>query len=196
MAQTVPPMPIAPNKETRMGTKKNTSQPPAPQPRQRKSRSTQAKREFAIRLGNQIRDLRTERGLTIDEMAAKIASSNAYISRLERGHIISPGMDVLTRIAKVLNVPVYTLTGESGPRRSEVDVIVTSLQERVTPEQLMEFARAAVELSEEDALLLWNQTVMLAGALHERRRLERMQARQRLAELKHMRDDGESPLTQ
>ena len=59
-------------------------------------------------LGERIRSLRTDRALTVRQLAAGAAVSPALISQVERG-INDPSLDTLRRIAEVLQVPLFDL---------------------------------------------------------------------------------------
>jgi transcriptional regulator with XRE-family HTH domain len=65
------------------------------------------------RIAARVRALRTERGMTLDAMAAKCDVSRSMISLVERGES-SPTAVVLERIATGLGVSLATLFEESG----------------------------------------------------------------------------------
>lgn len=67
-------------------------------------------------LGERIRQLRTERGWSQDELAAHVGSDARGISRYENGRI-TPSLDVLVRIAEVFNTSLDYLAVEGTPRR-------------------------------------------------------------------------------
>ncbi len=58
------------------------------------------------RLGEQIRRLRIQRGLTQQTLADKAGLSRIYIAKLEAGERISPSLPVLERIAKAFGARV------------------------------------------------------------------------------------------
>ena len=62
----------------------------------------------ALRLGQQIRALRTGAGLTLKSLADRVGVSASLISQVERG-IASPSVTTLRLIAASLNVPVAAL---------------------------------------------------------------------------------------
>jgi transcriptional regulator with XRE-family HTH domain len=64
-------------------------------------------------VGRSIRKLRESRGLTGEQLAARIGSDKGTISRIERGEA---GLSVerLQKIAAVLGVPVSELLAESN----------------------------------------------------------------------------------
>lgn len=63
------------------------------------------------RLGDRIRELRRERGLTQEELGARANVSAIHVSNIERGEI-DAGLDVIERIATALNVPLGALVGQ------------------------------------------------------------------------------------
>jgi transcriptional regulator with XRE-family HTH domain len=62
-------------------------------------------------LGLVIKQLRTARGLTQEQVAKKAGVSKNYITMLEGGKRTSPSLDVLRRLAKAFGVPVTELLG-------------------------------------------------------------------------------------
>lgn len=52
-----------------------------------------------------LKDIRKEKGLTQDDLAAAVGVKRAVISKYENGSI-SPSLDMLEKIAEALNVPV------------------------------------------------------------------------------------------
>ena len=56
-------------------------------------------------IGSRIRQYRTERGITQEDLAFQINTSAAYISNIERG-IKKPSLQKLTEIAEVMHVTV------------------------------------------------------------------------------------------
>ena len=56
-------------------------------------------------LGQEIRELRTELGMSLREFARRLGLSAAYVSDVEHGRR-HPSMDVLKRMSAVLNVSV------------------------------------------------------------------------------------------
>lgn len=61
-----------------------------------------------LSIGQKIRDLRNEKGMTLGDMAAKIDVSPSLISQLERGGV-NPSISLLKLIADVLGVPLFSL---------------------------------------------------------------------------------------
>ncbi|MCR4391763.1 MAG: helix-turn-helix domain-containing protein [Candidatus Acetothermia bacterium] len=59
-------------------------------------------------LGQRLRELRLQKGLTLQELAAKIGKSESYLSKLEHGKI-NPSLTSLKKIADALGRPVVHL---------------------------------------------------------------------------------------
>ena len=76
------------------------------------------------RLGERVRSLRRERGLTLDDLAARSGVSRAMISKLERGEK-SPTLVVAAKVADGLGVGLPQLVGAQEKKR----VVVTRRRE-------------------------------------------------------------------
>ena len=59
----------------------------------------------SVALGNDVRNLRKSRGLTLAELSLKMGRSVGFLSQVERG-ISSPSIDDLRTIAGALDIPV------------------------------------------------------------------------------------------
>lgn len=62
-------------------------------------------------IGDQIKRVREERGLSVTELAELAAVSPGYVGKLERGDIASPGFLPVQRIAAALDVTMDALAG-------------------------------------------------------------------------------------
>ena len=62
-------------------------------------------------IGEKIKFIRTEKGITGKELAEKAEVTPGYISQIER-NLISPSLSVLMRIAEVLEIPLVSLFTE------------------------------------------------------------------------------------
>ena len=69
------------------------------------------------RVGLNVRAVRTERGLSQEELAFNCRVHRTYISGVERG-VRNPTIVVLEKIATALEVPASRLLAEVGPTRS------------------------------------------------------------------------------
>jgi len=88
-------------------------------------RSLESSLTSALALGQDIRNMRKSRGMTLSELALKISRSVGFISQLERG-ISSPSIDDLRAIAHALEVPVSWFFAHENINESERGVIVRS----------------------------------------------------------------------
>ena len=55
--------------------------------------------------GLRIRELRTEQGMTLSQLASQSGLSEGMISQVERG-ITDPSLETLRKISRVLNLPL------------------------------------------------------------------------------------------
>jgi len=69
-------------------------------------------------IGQKIRDLRNEKGLTLGDLAKKIKVSPSLISQLERGGV-NPSISLLKMIADTLLIPLSSLLGEEEGKPEE-----------------------------------------------------------------------------
>jgi transcriptional regulator with XRE-family HTH domain len=83
--------------------------------RSRSTRSARARSDGPVaaiqrddELGRRIRTLRTERGLTLTGLAARVGITRSFLSSVERG-VAYPSLLVLRSIAAALEVPVFML---------------------------------------------------------------------------------------
>ena len=67
----------------------------------------------ASQIGERVRQLREEKGYSIQTLAAKSGMKRPNLSRLEHGHH-QPSIETLERIAKALEVPVFNLVAIRG----------------------------------------------------------------------------------
>jgi len=72
-----------------------------------------------LSIGQKIRDLRNERGMTLGDLAEKIRVSPSLISQLERGGI-NPSISLLKSIVDVLGTSLSSLLGEEEKNPQEV----------------------------------------------------------------------------
>jgi transcriptional regulator with XRE-family HTH domain len=69
-------------------------------------------------IGQRIRDLRNEKGMTLGNLAEKINVSPSLISQLERGGV-NPSISLLKLIVDTLQIPLSTLVGEEEGKADE-----------------------------------------------------------------------------
>ena len=65
-------------------------------------------------VGRNLRKLRVERGMTIDDLAGEAEAEPSWTARIERG-LVNVSIDQLSRYAKVLKVKVAELFVEPAP---------------------------------------------------------------------------------
>lgn len=76
--------------------------------------------EVVRRFGARLRELRSSRGFTQEQLAEKAQVTPSYVGRLERGGA-APGIDLVERLAKALGVKVAELLPEEDdPQTLEV----------------------------------------------------------------------------
>ena len=63
-----------------------------------------------MNLGQKIRDIRKERGLTLVDVASRVQVSSSYLSAVERG-LRKPSIPMLKKISEALNISVAYLVG-------------------------------------------------------------------------------------
>jgi transcriptional regulator with XRE-family HTH domain len=70
--------------------------------------------DLSASVGERIRDLRTERGITLTALAVETRLGKGTLSELERGQR-NPTLDTLFAIATALSVPLSDLLGKGSP---------------------------------------------------------------------------------
>ncbi len=65
-----------------------------------------------LKVGEKIRELREQKGFSLQEMAARTGYSSALLSQIEN-HMISPPLGAMIKIAKALELKVGALFGEA-----------------------------------------------------------------------------------
>lgn len=114
-------------------------------------------------LGDRIKELRTELGLSQAELAQRVGSTDArQISRYENGRI-TPSLDGVARIAQALDVSLDYLVFDDMPRRP-LHVDDHGLAERLAALAELNPEDRASLLSVLDALLTRTRVRALAGS--------------------------------
>lgn len=70
-------------------------------------------------IGEKIKSVRLEKGITAKELAEKAEVTPGYISQIER-NLISPSLSVLMRIAEVIDIPLVSLFSQEEQERVTV----------------------------------------------------------------------------
>lgn len=69
--------------------------------------------QFNVAIGDAIRAIRMEKGMTLRDLSAKSNTSLGYLSEIERGTKDASSL-ILECIAKGLGVPLYTLVSKAS----------------------------------------------------------------------------------
>lgn len=97
-------------------------------------------------LADNLRRLRQEKQLSLPVLSLQAGVSKGYVYSLEKGEMDNPSVDVLFKIAKVLDCTIADLTGEAKTVARDVEADI--------PDSLVQFAklkrRAGDPLSPED----------------------------------------------
>jgi len=72
-----------------------------------------------MRVGEKIKNLRVQKHYSITELSNKAQVSKSYLSYIERGIQENPSLQVLSRLAKTLDVSLEELTGEPFKEREQ-----------------------------------------------------------------------------
>lgn len=82
----------------------------------------------ARQLGERIALLRAERGMSLGDLAEVAELAKSYLSKVEKGEVLNPGLSTLTDIADALGVTVHDLlprrapgTKGQAPRQNQVE---------------------------------------------------------------------------
>jgi transcriptional regulator with XRE-family HTH domain len=81
-------------------------------------------------IGQKIRDLRNEKGMTLGDLAAKINVSPSLISQLERGGV-NPSISLLKSIADALETPLFSLLEKEETKNEEPSPLMTAKERKV-----------------------------------------------------------------
>lgn len=95
-------------------------------------------------IGKTIYQIRRKRGYTLSELAERTHISKSYLSNIERNININPSIQVIKKIAKVLEVDLKTLIGTIDGAQNDLDAdwldFVNELKESgVEKERLNEY---------------------------------------------------------
>jgi transcriptional regulator with XRE-family HTH domain len=96
-------------------------------------------------LGEYIRRARQQAGLSGRQLAAEVGTNSSNISRIETGATPTPTLELLKRIADVLDIELATLLGYRGMSVQIPGDLDTYLRQHGVPDQGIAEARAAIE---------------------------------------------------
>ena len=100
-----------------------------------------------VLLGARIRQVRTERGFRLRELAARADQSESVLSRIENDKA-TPSLVALRRIAQALDTNLSSLFGETEPADDEVVLrrgerhVIRLTSEKISMESLVPFGRS------------------------------------------------------
>ncbi|MBM7651855.1 XRE family transcriptional regulator [Neobacillus cucumis] len=96
-------------------------------------------------IGNNIFEIRKKRGLTLSELAERASISKSYLSNIERNLNQNPSIQVIHKIAGVLNVDLKTLLKteftniEQYPDKEWIDLAYELKNSGIKKEQIQEY---------------------------------------------------------
>lgn len=96
-------------------------------------------RRYMARLGQRIRAVREERGLTQQAVARSAGIATDMVSRLENGHYTSPGLRTLLRIAEGVGVSLAALLPDAPSTATPENALKSrlgALAHRAEPHEL------------------------------------------------------------
>ncbi len=73
-------------------------------------------------IGKRVKQLRTERGLSLTELAEKAGVAKSYLSTIERDIQSNPSIHFLEKISEVLHVPIETFLHTPKVTSSELEL--------------------------------------------------------------------------
>lgn len=106
-----------------------------------------------MELGQKIRQLREEKGLSLNKLAENAGISKAYLSQLENDLSKQPSADILLKIASALGKTIADLLDQP------VRVYTDDFKDEDIPDVLREFINArkdVLDIQREDVRLLMN----------------------------------------
>lgn len=97
-------------------------------------------------IGERIKRLRTERGLSLSELADKAGVAKSYLSSIERQIQKNPSVQFLEKISSVLDVPVNDLLGQQTSNIDDLELdsdwtqlVVEAMNSGVSKEEFKKF---------------------------------------------------------
>ncbi|WP_243386354.1 helix-turn-helix domain-containing protein [Bacillus kexueae] len=97
-------------------------------------------------IGERIKKLRTERGLSLSELADKAGVAKSYLSSIERQIQKNPSVQFLEKISSVLDVPVNDLLRQQTSNIDDLELdsdwtqlVVEAMNSGVSKEEFKKF---------------------------------------------------------
>ncbi|MCH8919928.1 MAG: helix-turn-helix transcriptional regulator [Chloroflexi bacterium] len=127
-----------------------------------------------MKLGDRIRELREEFGLTQGQLAGSASVSQGYLSQLENGDVKSPSAAVLLRVAKAIQVDPNDLFEAAGyPTVRTLRQIYQGYESNIDPDLLRYLGRLPRDRQRRLLLLLQGmETVVAEGEDSDGRAVE------------------------
>jgi transcriptional regulator with XRE-family HTH domain len=91
-----------------------------------------------LSLGQKIRDLRNNKGMTLGDLASKINVSPSLISQLERGGV-NPSISLLKSISDALEIPLFSLFDKEETRTEEPSPLMAAKERKVVTTEGVRF---------------------------------------------------------
>jgi XRE family aerobic/anaerobic benzoate catabolism transcriptional regulator len=99
--------------------------------------------DYLTRLGQRVRNLRSQRGMTRKALSRHAKVSERYLAQLEAGKG-NGSIELLRRVAKAIGVPIAQLVHDGPDQPVELAALVQQL-ERLPPERLADLRRVIAE---------------------------------------------------
>ncbi|WP_430786424.1 helix-turn-helix domain-containing protein [Virgibacillus flavescens] len=95
-------------------------------------------------IGDNIKGLRKQKGLTLSELATRAKISKSYLSNIERSRNKNPSIHIIEKLAAVLDVDIWTLLEPDSkhnklPESEWLDFVKELQESGVESEHLKEF---------------------------------------------------------
>lgn len=92
-------------------------------------------------IGKRLKELREFRGLSLSELATRSGVAKSYLSNMERDKMKNPSLEVLTKIAAVLELTPQDLISDSEVTKNKElsDFQRLALKEGIDQEKLQEY---------------------------------------------------------
>jgi XRE family transcriptional regulator of biofilm formation len=95
-------------------------------------------------IGKRVKQLRSEKGLSLNGLAERAGVAKSYLSKIERDIQSNPSIHFLEKISAVLNVPIEFLFNVEQKQEPELDVewhqlVREAMSSGITKEQFSEF---------------------------------------------------------
>lgn len=110
------------------------------------------RRDLAKFVGDRVRDLRTDQGITQEAFAERVGISVTFIRRIERGDVKNPSLERLQKIATGLDVPVSQLFVEYDSTDYDKMMLIEQIARMLRLHSLQEIKTVRVILREAFAL--------------------------------------------